>query len=168
MKKITLIIKTLMLVTFLSQAKINGYYSIYYLGPSISCSITFFDENYYYIELNNSLSLDVVEVDILSFGSFSQSKNKLSLTDAVSGYEMQLEVLNEKQIKVNKGFSFLENKLLTNQGLESVSASKHYKDFYFKKAKTEFSIQKEINRYNLDGESYILRKGLYFFAKYKH
>jgi len=168
MKKTILILSILVFITLASQAKINGiYYVVNNLGHRITCHITFFDEKYYYIELDNSLSSDVIETDILSFGSFSLKGNGLSLVDAVNGHKIQLEVFNEKRIKVIRGLPFLNSKTLFYESKEDPFISEQYKSDYFNKVKTSLSLQNELDKYKSIDKNNILHKELYSFAKYE-
>ena len=138
------------------------------INEKTSCSITFFNEKCYYIEFYRIMSDDVREINMFSFGYFKLNNNELSLIDAVNNYKIQLEVLNEKQIKITKFFSFLEDKMLIYKEEENGCKSEYYKNFYFEKTKTEYSLQKEINKYNLDDKCYILYDGIYSFANQRY
>lgn len=168
MRKIILFFIVFLFVINALQAKIEGTYVIEDVNETTSCYVTFFDEKYYYIEFYRIVSDDLIETTMFSFGCFSLNKNELSLMDVVNNYKIQLDLLSEKEIRVNKGFSFLKNKTFIYDSEIDTIDLKHYYDFYFEKTKTEYSLQKEINKYNLDDKCYILYDGIYSFANQRY
>lgn len=105
-----LLIFTMIILAYSSiNAQITGTYSIRKLNSNISGDIFFFKNGHYLLDLQESLSDDVIEGMIFSDGSFSQKNNEITLTDKVHGYKIVL-LKNNNELQVINGFNWLMKK----------------------------------------------------------
>lgn len=109
MKIIALIISMIISTIGFAQSQISGVYSIDRFDENVRCNIYFFKSGNYYIDLSETITSDIVESLVLSYGKFSLTNNEVTLIDSFHNYKMQL-VVNNKTLIVKQAFGFLKNK----------------------------------------------------------
>jgi TonB family protein len=115
MRFVIFLIGILANVISIAQTSFSGYYKIK-LNDEITCYIDFYKNKYDLVLLDSPTSSDMSEETPLSYGSFVKKGNKLTLHDTINGFDMQLRLLPDKNMTIEKGFTFLDGKELLYDG----------------------------------------------------
>jgi len=92
----------------IAQCQITGIYTLNKHYKNIECNIYFYKSGSYFIELSESVTSDIEESLVLSYGKYTLINNEVALIDNVHNYKMQL-VVDNKTLKVKQAFGFLIN-----------------------------------------------------------
>lgn len=104
----TLIINMIIFAYSLAQGQISGVFSINKFDKRIECNIYFYNSGWYYMELNESVTSDIDESLVLSYGKYLVNNNEVTLIDKIHNFTILLTLQNEI-LTVKKAFCFLIN-----------------------------------------------------------
>lgn len=107
MKKVIFTLMVLVLIEMTGYCQYDGVYFIRNkdsVSKDEDCFLSL-SKGYYSFEMFSLLSEDDFVIGTLSYGKYHVKRNRIILKDDVFGYEIQLLVTEEKNLKVMKGFS---------------------------------------------------------------
>jgi hypothetical protein len=107
-----------------AQAGLSGIYSLKALDSTTDCSLYLFEDGLFYMNIEETITSDIIESFVLSIGRFKVRNDTIFLIDEVHGFEMEMVILNHKEIMAIKSFYFLQNEIfyLYSQNEEPVSS----------------------------------------------
>jgi len=89
------------------HSQISG---VYYLAINKQdCYITIFNNGKYYIDINESVTSDIILGMTLTYGTYTINKDQITLTDNMHNFKMKFLYVNNS-IEVKQSFKFLLNK----------------------------------------------------------
>lgn len=107
--KVLVMIFFMIIFSGFAQSQISSIYSFNNKDKNIDYYICFYKDGSYLIEISKNVTLDIIEVFVLSDGYYLIKDNIVIFTDRIHGYKMEM-VLNKNELIVKKSFNFLINK----------------------------------------------------------
>ena len=162
LKKVLFFIIALVSLNGFAQQQVAGkHYEMEMEQERLSCYLDFVDNDDYYIEISCQEAIDIVYVDVLSYGKYKIEDRNVVLMDALHEYQMEM-TLADDTLLLQKGFGFMEGKNYVFQGVSSRT------DIPVATTLNKANIQEERDRYNVQNkELHNLTYGRYKAIKFQ-
>jgi hypothetical protein len=105
----------MILLNCILQAQISGSYylnnfNVNNFGVKLNCYIEFYKSGCYMLTLNEQMTEDQIETDVLSLGKYTLKNKEITLTDEEHRFQMKLLFSND-EIIAKQSYCFLMNKI---------------------------------------------------------
>ncbi|MCL1932218.1 MAG: hypothetical protein FWF53_00175 [Candidatus Azobacteroides sp.] len=112
-KTVLILIMAISVISGIAQDQLPGIYYISDINNNrkIDCYLALYNDGSYDLELSERATVDIVQSAILSHGKYFLKDNQINFLDSIHGFKMQMRLFMQKDIKVEKGFGFLEDKI---------------------------------------------------------